>query len=81
MKDALQSKGIQIIQIFINLIFDKLVEKLKNCKLIKTTEDRDKFEAEIEQVLEGAYKEYEWGWDRLGSSGDPWQIQQITADL
>ena len=59
LKDALQSKGIQIIQIFINLIFDKLVEKLKNCKLIKTTEDRDKFEAEIEQVLEGAYKEYE----------------------
>ena len=59
LKDALQSKGIQIIQIFINLIFDKLVEKLKNCKLIKTIEDRDKFEAEIEQVLEGAYKEYE----------------------
>ena len=59
LKDALQSKGIQIIQIFINLIFDKLVEKLRSCKIIKTIEERDKFEAEIEQILEQAYKDYE----------------------
>ena len=31
LNDALKSKGIQIIQIFINLIFDRLSEKLKNC--------------------------------------------------
>ena len=59
LKDALQSKGIQIIQIFMNLIFDRLSEKLKNCKEIKTIQDREKFEDEIDKLLEGAYKEYD----------------------
>ena len=58
-KDALQSKGIQIIQIFMNFIFDKLSEKIKNCKEIKTTEEREKFEDEIEKLLEESYKGYE----------------------
>ena len=59
LKVELQSKGIQIIQIFLNLIFDKLSEKIKNCKEIITMEDRDKFEDEIEKLLEETYKEYE----------------------
>ena len=59
LKDALQTKGIRIIQIFMNLIFNKLCEKLKNCKEMKTSEDRDKFEEEIEKLLEESYKEYE----------------------
>ena len=59
LKDALKSKGISIIQIFINLIFDKLVEKLKNCKEIKTLDERDKFKEEIEKLLEESYKEYD----------------------
>ena len=59
LKVELQSKGIQIIQIFLNLIFDKLSEKIKNCKEIITNEDRDKFENEIEKFLEESYKEYE----------------------
>ena len=49
LKDALQSKSIQIIQVFMNLIFNKLSEKLKNCKEIKTLEEREKFEDEIEK--------------------------------
>ena len=59
LKDALQSKGIQIIQIFLNMIFRKLCEKLINCKEIKTSEEREKFEEEIEKLLEESYKEYE----------------------
>ena len=59
LKDSLQSKGIQIVQIFMNLIFDKIAEKLKNCKEIKTTEEREKFEDEIEKILEQSYKEYD----------------------
>jgi len=59
LKNALQSKGVQIIQIFMNLIFDKFSEKLKNCKELKSIEERDKFEEEIEKLLEESYKEYE----------------------
>ena len=59
LKDALQSKGIQVIQIFLNMIFNKFGEKLSNCKELKTIEERDKFEAEIEKMLEESYKEYE----------------------
>ena len=59
LKDALQSKSIQIIQIFMNLIFNKLSEKLKNCKEIKTLKERENFEDEIEKLLEETFKEYE----------------------
>ena len=59
LKDALQSKGIQIIQIFINLIFDKIVEKIKYWKEIKILNDREKFEKEIEDLLEESFKEYD----------------------
>ena len=59
LKDALQSKGIIIIQIFWNMLFPKICEKLKNCKEMKTTEERDKFEEDIEKLLEDSYKEYD----------------------
>ena len=58
LKDALQSKGIQIIQVFMNLIFSKLCAKLKNCKEIKTIQGREEFEDEIEKLLEETYQEY-----------------------
>ena len=59
LKNALQLKGIQIIQIYMNLIFDRLSQKIKNCKEIKTNEEREKFEDEIEILLEESFKEYE----------------------
>ena len=58
LKDALQSKGIQSIQIFMNLIFKRLSEKIKNCKEITSMEERDKFEEEVEEMLKESYKEY-----------------------
>ena len=59
LKAALKSKGIQNIQIFLNLIFEKLSEKIKNCKEIKTVEEHEKFENEIEELLEQSYNEYD----------------------
>ena len=59
LQDALKSKGIQNIQIFLNLIFEKLSEKIKNCKEIKTVAEQEKFENEIEELLELSYKEYD----------------------
>ena len=59
LRNALQSKGIQIIQIFWNMIFPKICEKLKNCKGMKTNEEREKFEEEIEKLLEDSYQEYD----------------------
>jgi hypothetical protein len=59
LRNALQSKDIQIIQIFWNMIFPKICEKLKNCRELKTNEEREKFEEDIEKLLEDSYKEYE----------------------
>ena len=59
LQDALQSKGIQIIQIFMNLIIPKICEKLKICKLMKSKEERETFENDIEKILEDFYVEYE----------------------
>ena len=44
LKDCLQTKGVQNIQVFMNMIFSKLCELLNNCKIMKTTEEREKFE-------------------------------------
>ena len=59
LKDALFNKGINVIQIFLNLIFDKISNLLKNCPEINTLEQRITFEDSIEKVLEESYKEYE----------------------
>ena len=58
-KDCLQTKGVQIIQVFMNMIFKELCDKLANCKNLKTSKEREKFEEEIEQMLEKNYKEYD----------------------
>jgi hypothetical protein len=52
LKEALHSKGIQIIQIFKNMIFDKICGKLIACKEMKTNEEREKFEEDIDTLLE-----------------------------
>ena len=42
-----------------NMIFDKICEKLKTCKEMKTNEEREKFEEEIEIILQDSFKEYD----------------------
>ena len=59
LKDCLQTKGVQTIQVFMNMIFKKLCTLLMNCKVMKTSEDREKFEEEIEKMLEEEYKKYD----------------------
>ena len=59
LKDSLFNKGITIIEIFLNLIFDKISHLLKNCDEITQIEKRNKLEESIEQLLEESYKEYE----------------------
>ena len=87
LKDALQSKGIQIIQIFINMIFDKIIEKLKNCKELTKNEDREKFESEIEIILENSYNNYEnyskeyLGFNRKDLQLDKNNMKSIVLEL
>ena len=59
LKDCLQTKGVQNIQVFMNMIFSKFCELLNNCKTMKTTEEREKFEDEVEKMLEEMYKKYD----------------------
>ena len=59
LKDCLQTKGVQNIQIFMNMIFEKLCNLLNNCKNMKTSEEREKFELEIEKMLEEEYEKYD----------------------
>ena len=46
------------IHTFINLIFKKLTEKLKNSVNLKSNKEREEFEAQIEIIVEEAFKEY-----------------------
>ena len=59
LQDALFNKGITIIEIFLNLIFDKLSTLLKKCPEITTEKERTNFENSIDKMLEESYKEYE----------------------
>ena len=59
LKQALFEKGITIIQIFLNLIFDKFSELLKNCGEMKNDEQRNTFEEKVEELLNKCYQEYQ----------------------
>ena len=58
LKENLETKyGIRI-QIFMNLIFNKLSAKLKRCQLIRTNDEREQFENEIEEIIKDVIKKY-----------------------
>ena len=59
LKEALFEKGITLIQIFLNLIFEKFSNLLKNCTEIYNDEQRINFENSVESLLQESYKEYE----------------------
>ena len=59
LKDNLQSKYGIIIQIFMNLIFEELSQKIKICKFLKTIEERENFEKEIENIIKKTIDNYE----------------------
>ena len=55
---ALRKKNIALIQVFINLIFKKLSELIKNCNIIKKESDLNKFEEKVESLIDKCIKEY-----------------------
>ena len=59
LKDNLQSKYGIIIQIFMNLIYGELSQKIKKCKFIKTNAERENFENEIEKIIQNTIDNYE----------------------
>ena len=59
LKENLQSKYGIVIQIFMNIIFRPLSKILKNCKLMKTNKESEKFENEIEDLIKISIEKYE----------------------
>ena len=58
LKEALELKNISFIQIFLNLIFKKITDIIKKCKLMREERDRDEFEREVELLVSECIKEY-----------------------
>ena len=57
-KEKLQQKRISSIQIFMNLIFKRVSDLIKNCGLFKVEKDRNNFENDIQNVINQCLKEY-----------------------
>ena len=58
-KELLQKNGIQSIQIFMNLIFKRLSELIKNYEYFTESDSRDNFEEKIEQLVNKCLSEYD----------------------
>ena len=50
-KEILLQKGIQSIQIFMNLIFKRLSTLIKNCECFSNENSRNNFEKKIEELV------------------------------
>jgi hypothetical protein len=59
LKESLQAKNVSSIQIFMNMIFKKLSNLIKECKYITETEEREKFENIVEKLIEECINNYE----------------------
>ena len=57
--EILRLKGINSIQIFMNLIFKKLSTLIKECNCFTTDNSRNSFEDEFEKVINNCLKEYQ----------------------
>ena len=58
MKDILNQKGIQSIQVFMNLIFGRISDLIKNCVYCSKEEDRNILEDNVESVINQCLLEY-----------------------
>ena len=87
LEEALFEKGIPNIQIFLNLIFDKIIDLLENCGEMKTAEERNIFENNIENLLLECYKEYPNFAEKYNSinqelhNNDPENLKSIILEL
>ena len=58
LKESLQQKNVGEIKIFMNMIFKKLSKKIKECQYLSNPEERDKFEEEVNILIEECIKNY-----------------------
>jgi len=58
LKESLQKKNVGSIQIFMNMIFRKLSNLIKDCKMLKNLKQREIFEKEVENLIEECIKNY-----------------------
>ena len=58
LKESLQKKNIGSIQIFMNMIFRKLSNLIKECKILNNLKQRENFEKEVENLVEECLKNY-----------------------
>jgi len=58
LKEALEAKNITFIQIFLNLIFKRLSNLIKECKIMTKQEEREEFELKVEELINNCIKEY-----------------------
>ena len=59
MKESLQQKNVNSIQIFMNMIFKKLSKLIKECKSFKNELDRENFESQVENLITECLNNYE----------------------
>ena len=58
LRESLERKNISSIQIFMNMIFNRLSKLIKECKTLTTEEEREKFENEVELLIENCIENY-----------------------
>ena len=87
LKEALEAKNITFIQIFINLIFKRLSNLIKECKLMTKQEEREQFEIKVEELINNCIKEYpeyekkylKYNEDNLGL--DSYNFKTIVSEI
>ena len=58
LKEALNEKSINSIEIFMNLIFKELSKSFNKCKSLKTLEERNEFENQVEKIIAKTLENY-----------------------
>ena len=86
-KEILQQKGIQSIQIFMNLIFKRLSTLIKNCECFSSEHSRNNFEKKIEELVNKCILEYRNYYNKFVEENqkllkiDNYDIQTIINEL
>ena len=58
LKESLEMNNITSVEIFMNMIFKKLSMLIKECKYLYTEEEREKFENDVEKLIDECIKNY-----------------------
>ena len=58
LKESLQKKNINSVQIFMNMIYKRLSRLIKKCKCFKNEIDRNNFEEEVEKLIQECINNY-----------------------